>query len=116
MRRYRDPEHRAFVKHLRQTMTAPEKVLWRRLRAHRFLGYSIRRQAPVGPYVVDFLCPSRRVVLEVGGDTHGPGSDSAREAWLSAQGYKIVRVRNEDVMRNLSGVLEHLVSELEAAE
>lgn len=97
-------------------MTPPQKVLWRRLRAHRFLGYSIRRQAPIGPYVVDFLCPSRRVVLEVDGDTHWSGTVDARDAWLSAQGYRVVRVRNEDVMRNLAGVLAHLASELQAAE
>jgi very-short-patch-repair endonuclease len=98
---------------LRRNMTEAEKRLWTLLRAHRFLGLSIRRQAPIGPYVVDFLIPARRLVIEVDGGHHAAyATDIARDAWLAACGYRTLRLRNSDVLHNLPGVLAHLAEEV----
>ena len=94
-------------------MTEAEKRLWYHLRAHRFLGVSVRRQAPVGPYIVDFLIPSRRIILEVDGGQHADTArDAVRDAYLADRGYRVLRVWNNDVMTNLSGALDMLSREL----
>jgi very-short-patch-repair endonuclease len=89
-------------------MTPAERALWYRLRAHRFLGLSIRRQVAIGPWIVDFLHPASRTVLEVDGDTHDPARDALRDADLAARGYTVLRVTNGDVATNLDGVLQRL--------
>ena len=110
---FRDENQRARANLLRREMTEAEKRLWYHLRAHRFLGVSVRRQAPVGPYIVDFLIPSRRIILEVDGGQHADTArDAVRDAYLADRGYHVLRVWNHDVMTNLSGVLDMLSREL----
>ncbi|MBI2584933.1 MAG: endonuclease domain-containing protein, partial [Rhodospirillales bacterium] len=67
-----------------------------------------RRQAPLGPYVVDFLCFDARLVVEVDGGQHADdaAADLARTTWLEAQGYRVLRFWNHDVLRNRDGVVE----------
>ncbi len=90
----------------RQNMTPAERVLWYHLRAHRFGGLSVRRQAPIGPFIVDFLIPRSRFVIEIDGGHHAENErDVARDAWLAAQGYRVLRFWNDDVLRNTAGVL-----------
>mgnify|MGYP006175933347 CR=1 FL=1 len=93
-------------------MTEAEKLLWYHLRAHRFYGLSVRRQAPVGPYIVDFLIPARRLILELDGGQHGPEQDAARDRWLAGQGFRVLRVWNSDVRGNLPGVMQMIAEEL----
>ncbi|QPH52579.1 endonuclease domain-containing protein [Pontivivens ytuae] len=100
------------IRALRAEMTPAERTLWYHLRAHRFLGYSIRRQAPIGPWIVDFVCPAKRLILEVDGDTHDPAEDLRRDADLAARGYRVLRVSNHDVFTSLDGVLAQLAMEL----
>ena len=95
-------------------MSQAERVLWYNLRARRFYGWKFRHQVPIGPYVVDFLCPERRLIVEIDGDTHSALQDAGRDAWLAAHGYRIVRVSNLDVLTNLEGVLDRLAMELSA--
>jgi very-short-patch-repair endonuclease len=64
----------------------------------------------VPPYIVDFLCPAMNLVVEVDGDTHDAVADAKRDAALVNLGYRVLRVTNEDVMRNMDGVLT-LISE-----
>jgi very-short-patch-repair endonuclease len=72
-------------------------------------GFTFRRQATIGRLIVDFFCPSVRLVVEVDGDTHAdPVADAARDAVLRSQGLTVVRVSNADVMHNIDGVLRHL--------
>ena len=97
------------ARHLRKDMTDAEKLLWSRLRAHRFAGASFRRQAVLGPYVVDFLCPLARLVIEVGGSQHaGSATDAARDAYLSNRGYRVARYWNNEVLGTLETVLEDI--------
>jgi len=99
--------HRA--KHLRRAMTRAEILLWRYLKAHHLDGLAFRRQAPMGKYVVDFVCHSARIIVELDGETHDfderQQHDAVRDAWLASRGYHVLRFTNEDVLSNLEGVL-----------
>ena len=99
-------------RNLRLQMTAPESRLWSRLRAKQFHGLKFRRQHGVGPYVVDFYCSERSLVIEIDGDTHAEASqvtrDKERDLYLTSLGLDIVRYANGDVIDNLEGVLADL--------
>jgi very-short-patch-repair endonuclease len=103
---------RSRARALRRDMTSVERRIWSRLRAHRFQGFSFRRQAPIGPYIVDFLCPDARLIIEIDGGQHAleTNRDAVRDAWLREQGFVVLRFWNNEVLTNLSGVL-HRVAE-----
>jgi very-short-patch-repair endonuclease len=93
------------VRRLRTEMTDAEKKLWRALRS-RSIGWKFRRQVPLGPYIVDFVCFESRVVVEVDGGQHATSRmDRVRDEYFSARGYQVLRFWNNDVLRNLEGVL-----------
>jgi very-short-patch-repair endonuclease len=102
---------------LRRDETSAEALLWSRLRARRLNGFKFVRQAPVGPFIVDFLCREARLVVEVDGATHSEDREVAydrrREAALAADGHCVVRVQNDDVYRRLDAVLETILAALE---
>jgi very-short-patch-repair endonuclease len=102
------------VKNLRSRMTDAEWRLWYHLRANRFLGLKFRRQVPMGPYTVDFLCERARLIVEVDGGQHADRieGDTVRTAWLEAQGYSVIRFWNNDVLGNTNGVLEAIATAL----
>ncbi|WP_244670209.1 endonuclease domain-containing protein [Rhodoplanes elegans] len=110
------PKMRARSRALRQDMTDAERKLWFALRAHRLGGASFRRQTPVGPYVVDFVCHQHRLVVEIDGGQHFEEAqrdlDLRREAFLRSKGYRVMRFSNLDVLTNLPGVLETIVTSL----
>jgi very-short-patch-repair endonuclease len=108
-RRSVPPAHRRFGKAMRQNMTEAEMALWRWLRKPGIEGLRFRRQVPIGPYIVDFFCPQRRLIVEVDGGQHGDERDAARDAWMMEQGYRVVRVWNNDVMENIDGVCAAIV-------
>lgn len=97
---------------LRSNMTGPETRLWFRLRARQFQGLKFRRQHGIGPYIVDFYCPEQSLVIEVDGDSHAGAEqivqDREREKYLQSRGLRVIRYINDDVVKNLDGVLEDL--------
>lgn len=98
-------------------MTDAEKRLWYRLRGHRFGGFKFKRQVPVGSYIVDFACIGRGVVVEVDGGQHAESAnDRIRDAWLNAQGLRILRFWNHDVLANTDAVLETIMNALVGTE
>ena len=101
---------------LRANTTAAEARLWRELRNGQIAGHKFIRQAAICSYFVDFLCREARLVIEVDGATHGEPDERARDAErasrLEALGYRIFRVTNDDVMRNMSGVLTGILHAL----
>jgi very-short-patch-repair endonuclease len=99
---------------MRNAPTEPEKLLWGRLFRSQLGGYKFRRQAVIGSAIADFLCPEKALIVEVDGDTHDPAADARRDARLRSLGYHIVRVTNEDVMRNCDGVCALLLATLDA--
>ena len=100
-------QRRARAKSLRHDMTDAERRLWYWLRAHRFYGTSFRRQTPIGPFIVDFVSHAPRLVIELDGGQHSENRrDVGRDAWLAANGYRVLRFWNSDVLKNRDGVLE----------
>ena len=102
------------------TTAGSEGKLWHALRNRNLAGHKFARQVAVDAYFVDFLCREARLIVEVDGATHGEDDerqrDAARAAALERLGYRIYRVTNEDVMRNLSGALDGVLRELERGE
>jgi very-short-patch-repair endonuclease len=79
-------------------------------------GTHFRRQAPIGPYVVDFFCPAKRLILELDGGHHSEDAtakrDSERQAWLEQEGYRVIRFWNSDVTSDLRAVMEKIYVEV----
>ena len=101
------PRHRGRAKSLRRNMTEAEYRMWRVVRGHRFSGFSFRRQVPIGPYIVDFVCHERRLIIELDGGQHAVSevADAKRDRWLEEHGYRVLRFWNTDVFGNRDGVL-----------
>ena len=95
------------ARHLRKNMTPEERILWCRLCGRQLLDCKFRRQEPIGLYIADFVCLSRRLIVEVDGDAHveAEARDEKRTAHLSGGGYRILRFGNEEVRFDLTGVL-----------
>ncbi|MEE2916167.1 MAG: endonuclease domain-containing protein, partial [Pseudomonadota bacterium] len=92
-------------------MTEPETRLWLALRGRRLDGVKFSRQVVAGPYILDFCARTLKLAIEVDGDTHADQSrDDRRTAWLKARGYRVMRFTNADVMMNLDGVLQTILS------
>ncbi len=93
---------------LRRESTFPERLLWGRLRDGQLHGIRFRRQHVIGPYVVDFYCPSGDLVIELDGHSHDTTAqaDLQRQEYLKGQGCRIVRFGNDEVVDNIDGVLE----------
>ncbi len=103
---------------LRAHSTSAEAQLWRRLRNRQFGGLKFVRQAPIGPYYVDFLCRSEWLIVEIDGGTHSTkdelARDAKRERFLTAQGYRVFRLTNHDVYEDMEGALDTLLVALAA--
>ena len=80
---------------LRRMTPSMEKYLWKLLRDRRLEGLKFRRQFPLGPYVLDFVCLHHRLVVEADGPFHDPDHDAKRDAWLATQGFRILRFDNK---------------------
>ena len=100
---------------MRRAMTPPEARLWVHVR-RKALGISIRRQHPVGAYILDFYCPAARLAIEVDGAVHDEPSvlarDSRRDAWLTEQGVEVLRIPAVHIRDELDGVLDRLQREI----
>jgi very-short-patch-repair endonuclease len=104
------------AREMRRQPTEPEKRLWRQLSNRQLSGFKFRRQAVIGPFIVDFLCPQKALVVEVDGETHiDAGADARRDAALASMGFRVLRVTNDDVFGNMDGVLVAILNALEAA-
>jgi very-short-patch-repair endonuclease len=102
-----------FARKLRREQTQPERRFWALVRGCRDASQHWRRQAPIGPYVVDFVCKSRKLLVEIDGDTHcseaGVAHDAQRMAYLVERGYRVLRFTNVDVMRRGEGSLTEVL-------
>jgi very-short-patch-repair endonuclease len=91
---------------LRKEPTPAEAKLWSRLRNDQ-LGVTFRRQHAIGSYIPDFCCPKANLIIELDGSQHLEQEeyDEQRTRYLEAQGYKVIRFWNNDVMNNIEGVI-----------
>jgi very-short-patch-repair endonuclease len=96
---------------MRGAPTDVELRLWRLLRDRRLNGIKFRRQVPVGPYIVDFLCVAAKLIVEADGFQHAESlRDNVRDAYLASQGWKVLRFWNNEVFLNREGVLETILA------
>jgi very-short-patch-repair endonuclease len=106
---------RDHAKHMRSEQTPAEHRLWQILRAKRLAGYKFKRQLPIDHYIVDFACPLRRLIVEADGGQHASNDrDLKRDAYLQAQGFRVMRFWNSDIFNNEEGVLTSILDALQA--
>jgi very-short-patch-repair endonuclease len=107
---------RDYARSLRRRQTDAERRLWGRLRDRRLLGAKFARQVPIGPYVVDFCCRERKLIVELDGGQHAvrAPAEAERTAFLEALGYRVLRFWNNDALANTDGVLLRIVAALGA--
>ena len=102
---------------LRRNMTDAERRLWRELKGLKQLGFHFRRQVPIDPYIVDFMCFSRRLIIEVDGGQHNwdvnQKRDAIRDGFLNEENFRVLRFWNNDVLQNTEGVMIAIMLELE---
>ena len=103
---------------LRRQSTDAERVLWKNLRRRELAGWKFRRQAPIGPYIVDFVTFDGKLIVEADGGQHAESKqrDENRTAWLSKEGFRVLRFWNNDVLTSTGAVLETIRAELEGNE
>ncbi|MCA0320105.1 MAG: DUF559 domain-containing protein [Proteobacteria bacterium] len=98
------------ARRLRRETTYQERLVWNAIRQFDIDGFHPRRQAPIGPFIVDFACHGLKVVIEIDGDHHAYGEqlerDNARDAYLAAHGYRVVRVTNQHIAESKDGAVE----------
>ena len=96
------------ARELRNNLTDAEHCLWQKLKRRQVKGVKFRRQQPIGPFIVDFVCFDRRVIVEVDGGQHTEQlhHDEQRTRWLEAQGYRVLRFWNNDVLANTEAVAQ----------
>lgn len=104
-------QQRAWSKQLRRDFTGPERGLWHLLRGRQLAGMKFRRQQVIGPYIVDFYCAQVHLVIEVDGESHvGRGnSDAARDSYLESHGLRVLRITNDDVLREPEAVMRAIL-------
>lgn len=102
---------------MRREPTVAEQLLWGALQKKQVAGLKFRRQHPVGRFVLDFYCPSIKLVVEVEGDIHDsqPEQDAARTTVVETYGYRAMRFRNDEVMHDLPGVVSRIAAVVEAS-
>jgi len=112
-------KQRAHARSLRRDSTDAERIIWTALRAHRLNSASFRRQTPIGPYIADFVCHSAKLIIEIDCGQHFEAQhikrDAARDAFLTDNGYRVLRFNNHDVMTNRVGVFETIAAAIRSA-
>lgn len=97
------------AKALRKASTAAEDLLWQQLRNRRLAGYKFRRQFPIEHYIVDFVCPSEKLVIELDGEYHTDpeqqANDQLRTLFLQVAGYHVLRFWNDDIIQDMPNTL-----------
>jgi very-short-patch-repair endonuclease len=95
---------------LRKGQTEAERKLWNQLGAKRMEKFKFRRQQPVGPYIVDFICFEKQLIIELDGSQHMQQmeKDVERDKWFEEQGYTVLRLWDNEIFENLNGVLDSI--------
>ena len=104
------------AKQLRKNSTDAERALWRALRSRQLGGYKFRRQQPLGPFIVDFVCLESRLIVEVDGGQHDHTAqkvmDQARTDWLQMRGFRVLRFWDHEVLTQLDAVAQAIANAL----
>ena len=104
------------ARELRKNSTEQELKIWKLLRNRQLSNYKFRRQYPIGPYIVDFICREKRLIIELDGGQHNENRnimyDTERTKYLELRGYKVIRFWNNDIDNNIEGVYKSIQSKL----
>ena len=104
------------ARNLRREQTKAESVFWNAVRNRQFYDLKWRRQVPVGRYIADFLCESKKLIIELDGGQHATDDarryDKKRSQILQQYGYHVIRFWNDEILNNLNGILDSLANEL----
>lgn len=107
--------HKQFKKNLRNNSTKEETILWHYLKSKK-LGAKFHRQQGIGKYIVDFYCPSKKLIIKLDGGQHNKDEnykyDKTRNKYLKSLGLKILRIGNYEITENIDGVLEEISHQL----
>ena len=101
---------------MRNNATPAERKLWQAVRASQLDGFKFSRQIAIGPFIADLVCRKQRLVVEIDGGLHGDASDIARQRFIEAQGYRVLRFWNYQVMRDLDFVVAIMLAALQAGQ
>ena len=109
-----DEKYNSF-RELRKNLTDAEKKLWKHLRLKNIGGNKFRRQQPIGKYIVDFVCPEKKLIVGVDGGQHGQqvSYDNDRTTWLESRGFRVVGFWNNEVLGDVGIVLDSILRTLE---
>ena len=99
----------ALARRMRKAPAATEDHLWRLLRDRRLGGLKFRRQVPIGRYIADFACFRHRLIIEADGPFHDPTSDAERDEWLTGQGFRVLRFKNDDLFARRDEILDQIL-------
>jgi len=112
----KDPTTLTRARAMRSEPTAAENIVWQHLRNRQLNNMKFVRQEPISPYIVDIVCRARKLVIEIDGATHETAEelahDAARTAYLTREGYRVIRFKNEDIFGDLGPVLEAISKHL----
>jgi len=102
---------------LRRNLSPPERIRWSKLRNRRLGGLRFRRQHPIGPYIADFCCTERALVVEIDGRAHEERRPHHRQRdhWMRQRGLHVVRVAAQDITKDLDAVLRLILREAQRA-
>jgi very-short-patch-repair endonuclease len=104
------------AKELRKAQTPAEQILWEALRNYKLKGYKFKRQQPIATFIVDFVCPKHKLIIELDGEIHEnleqSAYDEGRSLELEALGYQVIRFKNEAVLNGLDDVLNRILANL----
>ena len=114
--KFQHPEYqKKNAKNMRNNPELPEVILWSYLKNKQLNGLKFRRQQPVGKYIVDFLCCSEKIIIELDGSQHcgNEDYDKIRDKYLQNEGYQVIRIWNNDIYNNIEGVMKYLEEKTE---
>jgi very-short-patch-repair endonuclease len=105
-----------FARALRREQTIAEKRLWEQLRNRTLEGFKFSRQVPIGPYIADFVCREKRLIVEIDGANHSTedelASDNRRSGFLKSESYNVIRFQNDEIMAGMDEVLTLILQAL----
>jgi len=101
---------RSFARAMRKDPTKAENMLWQMLRGRKLERMKFKRQEPMGPYIVDFVCHERKLIIEADGGQHSESaSDLERDRYFEAKGYRILRFWNDEIECNSDAAALHII-------
>lgn len=105
---------------LRKNQTKQEAKLWAILRNKQLKGLSFKRQFPIGNYIADFICRTKKIIIEIDGGQHNTKNnieyDIKRTEFLNSLGYKVLRFWNNEIDDNIEWVLEEILKQVDKVE